>query len=167
MSRPEPRRSEELPISNAAVAGLVIAILVVGTALGLAAFALFGNAEEAPSAEFDVQQYGASEQQVAITNLSGESIDNPEEVVVTVDGERVQNNTGRDWKNGADGIDGDSAAFIGYNDSIHGFVLTDERDDPSLDRGMPPGTEIRVLWLSDDSDSTAVLEDYEVERRGG
>ena len=166
MSRPEPRRSDELPISNAAVAGLVVAILVIGAAVGYGAFLLFGNAEEAPDAEFEIEQYGASEQQVAITHSSGERIDNPETILVTVDGEHVQNNTGSDWRNGEDGIGEGSAAFVGYNDS-EGYVLADERDHPSLDRGLPPETEIQVVWLSDSSDSNAVLLRYEVERREG
>jgi hypothetical protein len=164
MSRPEPRRSDELPISNAAIAGIVVAILVVGTAAGFVAFMLFGNAEEAPDAEFEVTQYGASDQQVAITNLSGERIEDPGTVVVTVRGERVQNNTGYDWANSENGIGPDSAVYVGYNDS-GGYVIADAPDHPSLDRGLPPGSEIKVLWISDEADSSALLADYEVERR--
>ncbi|GAA0680758.1 hypothetical protein ACFQDG_08030 [Natronoarchaeum mannanilyticum] len=157
---------ESLPISTAQFVALVVGLIVVGTAAGFAAFMLFGNAEERPDTEFEFEQFGASEQQVAITNLSGERIEDPGTVVVSVDGERVENNSGHDWANSEGGLGPESAVYIGYNDSV-GYVLTDDRSDPRLQRGLPPGTEIRIVWLSATSDSSAELDSYEVERRDG
>ncbi|SNZ02646.1 hypothetical protein SAMN06269185_0074 [Natronoarchaeum philippinense] len=163
----DPQRSDEsLPFSTAQFIGIVVALIVLGLVVGFAAFALLGNAEERPNADFEFEQYGASEQQVAITNLSGERIENPSAVVVEVDGERIQNNTGHDWKHSDGGIGPDSAVYIGYNDS-QGTILVSDRDDPSLQRGLPPDTEIRVLWFSQNSDSSGELDSYVVELREG
>lgn len=165
MVRPEPRRSDEsLPISNAAFAGLVAALIVVGAVVGFAAFALFGNAEEAPDVEFEAEQYGASDQQVAIEVVSGD-VEDPETVAVAVDGERVHNNSGDDWRDSEGGLEAGSAAFVGYNFSQNGPVVVDERDHPALDQGLPPETEVDVVWFSSESDSTARLFSHEVERR--
>jgi len=167
MASPAPQRSDEsLPISTAQFVGLVAGLIVLGTVAGFAAFALFGNAEERPDTEFEFEQFGASDQQVAITNVSGERIEDPETVIVVVDGERIQNNSGHDWANSENGIGPGSEAFLGYNNSV-GSVLVADRSDPRLQRGLPPGTEIRVLWISANSDSTAELASYEVERREG
>jgi len=165
MASSDPQSSDaSLPISTAQFVALVVGLIVLGTAVGFAAFMLLGNAEERPDTEFEFEQFGVSEQQVAITNLSGERIEDPGTVVVSVDGERVGNNTGHDWANSEGGLGPESAAYIGYNDSV-GYVLTDDRSDTRLQRGLPPGTEIRIVWLSATSDSSAELDSYEVERR--
>ena len=167
MASTDPQHSDEsLPISTAQFVALVVGLIVVGTAIGFAAFVLFGNAEERPDTEFEFEQFGASDQQVAITNVSGERIEDPGTVVVSVDGDRIGNNSGHDWANSENGIGPGSAAYIGYNDSV-GYVLTDDRSDPRLQRGLPPETEIRIVWLSATSDSAAELATYEVERRDG
>lgn len=166
MPRPEPKSTDRpLPVSNLAIGAIVLGILVFGTLGGLGAFYLFGDAEEAPDTQFQAEQYGEDEQQVRIYGLSGEPIDDPGTVAITVDDEWVENNTGHDWTSSEDGIDADSEVFLAWNDTETGVVLADERDHESFDRGLPPGTEIQVRWVSDGTESVAVLHHYEVQAR--
>lgn len=163
MSRSDPPPVEETwrPPRRAMFA-LVVAILVLGSAAGIVAFSLFGNAEEAPDASFEIEQYGEDGQLVAIGDHSGEPIENPETIIVFVDGERVGNNTGHDWSNSEGGLDGDSELFLGL-DAGGEVIVADEPDHEAFDRGLIAGSGIEVLWASPDTDSSASLASHEVE----
>ncbi len=161
MSRSDPPPVEETwrPPRRATLL-LVVAIIVVGTLLGLGAFYLVGNAEEAPDTSFDIEQYGEDGQQLRLGNLSGEKIDDPETIVVFVDGERVA--TGSDWANSENGLDEDSALYVA-EDSSGEVVVADDPDHDSFDRGLIATTGVEILWASSSTDSTAALATHEVE----
>jgi len=164
MSRSDPPPVEETwrPPRRATLL-LVVAIIVVGTLFGLAAFYLVGNAEEAPDTSFEIEQYGADGQQLRIGNLSGEPIDDPETIVVFVDGERVA--TGSDWTNSEDGLDEDSSLYVA-EDADGEIVVADDPEHDTFDRGLIAGTGVEVLWASSTTDSTAALATHEVEFAG-
>lgn len=162
MSRADPPVEETWKPPTKATLLLVIGIIVVGSVLGFAAFYLVGNAEEAPDTTFEIEQYGEDGQYVRIGNLSGEPIEDPGTIVVFVDGERVENNTGHDWANSEGALDEDSALYVARN-ANGDTVIADQPDHESFDRGVVAGDGIEVLWASTSSDSTAALATHEVE----
>ncbi|MCL9814904.1 type IV pilin [Natranaeroarchaeum aerophilus] len=161
MSRSDPPPVEETwrPPRRATLL-LVVAIIVVGTLFGFMAFYLVGNAEEAPDTSFEIEQYGQDGQQLRLGDLSGEPINDPETIVVFVDGERVA--TGSDWANSADGLDEDSALYVA-EDADGEVVVADDPEHESFERGLIAGTGVEVLWASSSTDSTAALATHEVE----
>jgi len=161
MSRSDPPPAEETwqPPRRATLL-LVVAIIVVGTLFGLAAFYLVGNAEQAPDTSFEIEQYGADGQQLRIGDLSGEPIDDPETIVVFVDGERVA--TGSDWAHSEHGLDEDSVLYVA-EDADGETAVAGEPDHESFERGLIAGTGVEVLWASSSTDSTAALATHEVE----
>lgn len=164
MSRSDPPPVEETwrPPRRATLL-LVVAIVVVGTLFGFVAFYLVGNAEEAPDTSFGIEQYGEDGQQLRIGSLSGDPIDDPETIVVFVDGEVVA--TGSDWANSEDGLDEDSVLYVA-EDADGEVVVADEPDYEAFERGLIAGTAVEVLWASSSTDSTAALATHEVEFAG-
>ncbi|MFC7114287.1 hypothetical protein ACFQH2_03975 [Natronoarchaeum sp. GCM10025703] len=95
--------------------------------------------------------------------MTGNTVEDVETLSVVVDGETVSD-SGADWSDSADGLRSQSSLYIAADGS--GSYLTDDRASISgSPEALTAGTEISVIWNSADTNSSATLFEYEVEKR--
>ncbi|MFC7115833.1 type IV pilin [Natronoarchaeum sp. GCM10025703] len=144
---------------------LVGIVVILASVLGIFAIDLYqgaGDAEPSPDVRFDVEQYGNGDQQVRLYHMTGNTIEEVETISVVIDGETVSD-TGADWSDSAEGLRSQSSLYIAADGS--GSYLTDDKASISGSEALDAGTEISVIWNSADTDSSATLFEYEVEKR--
>ena len=146
---------------------LVAVVVVIASILGIFALDLYqaaGDVEESPDIRFEAEQYGDDDLYVRVYHMAGNTIGDLDTISVVVDGETVSE-TGADWSDSDEGLRSQSSLYIA--DSNSGFIADDNAnfDNESGQEKLEPGTEISVIWNSADTDTSATLFEYEVEKR--
>jgi len=143
---------------------LLIGIVVIAAAAaGSVLFELFGEHEQdvAPQTKFEVEQFGADGQKARLHHSAGDVIEDVGTITVRVDGTNVSDGSG--FSGSGDGLSSQDSLYIAYDGTD--ITVTDSISDVEDDDGLAVGTEIDVIWNSNENEMSAVLFEHEIEDR--
>jgi flagellin-like protein len=148
-------------------------VLIVGIVVVLAGIAgvyiidLFdGDVEEAPQANFEVEQYGDGTQQAWLYHSGGDVIKDTEAITVTVNGTDVPSNNGVSFEDADGKIDAQTSLYFAKDVPSGDLDASKDADFHGANvEALDPGTTIRIVWNPEEASNSAILFEYDVEPR--